>query len=207
MNKQEKGASQSGPVWTPVSRTRQKDAVKFLNDEVFTTPKAMIKTDILRKLESDGNISRINGAQSRILTSLVSNVKLQRMVEYEAVATNARDVYTLGEMLTDLRHGLWKEIYAGAPIDAYRRRLQANYIEAMASKIKPAPPSAQDALLAQLFGIGGGNTRDFRPLLKDEMRTLDRELASAVGKTSDRVSRAHLVDVRDEIKAMLDPTK
>jgi hypothetical protein len=207
MNKQEKGASQSGPVWTPVSRARQKDAMQFLNDEVFTTPKAMIKSDILRKLESDGNISRINGAQSRILTSLVANVKLQRMVEYEAMATDTRDVYTLGEMLTDLRHGLWKEIYTGAPIDAYRRRLQANYIEAMASKIKPAAPNAQDALLSQLFGIGGGNTRDFRPLLKDEMRTLDRELASAAAKAGDRVTRAHLADVRDEIKAMLDPTK
>ncbi len=207
MNKQEKGASQSGPVWTPVPRARQKEAVQFLNDEVFTTPKAMIKTDILRKLESDGNISRINGAQGRVLSSLVSNAKLQRMVEYEAMATNKSDVYSLGEMLGDLRRGLWKEIYSGAPIDAYRRRLQANYIEAMASKIKPAAPSAQDALLAQLFGLGGGNTRDFRPLLKDEMRTLDRELAAAVGKTSDRTSRAHLTDVRDEIKAMLDPTK
>jgi hypothetical protein len=77
----------------------------------------------------------------------------------------------------------------------------------MASKIKPAAPSAQDALLSQLFGIGGGNTRDFRPLLKDEMRTLDRELASAAAKAGDRVTRAHLADVRDEIKAMLDPTK
>ena len=85
----------------------------------------------------------------------------------------------------------------------YRRRLQATYIEAMASKIKPPATNAQDALLAQLLGGGGpAGTRDFRPLLKDEMRTLDRELAVAIGKTSDRASRAHLTDVRDQIKAM-----
>ena len=38
LNKQEKAVSQSGPVWTAVPRARQKDAVKFLNDEVFATP-------------------------------------------------------------------------------------------------------------------------------------------------------------------------
>jgi len=207
MNKQEKAISQNGPVWTSVPRARQKEAVKFLNDEVFTTPVAMIKPDILRKLESDGNINRVSGAQGRVLGALVANAKLQRMVEYEAMATSRNDVYALGEMLTDLRRGLWKEIYSGAPIDAYRRRLQATYIEAMASKIKPAPPSAQDLALAQFFGGGVVNTRDFRPMLKDEMRILDREIAKAMGNTNDRASRAHLADVRDQIKAMLDTEK
>ncbi len=207
LNKQEKAVSQSGPVWTPVPRARQKEAVAFLNEAVFSTPTAMIKTDILAKLESDGNINRITGAQGRVLGSLVANAKLQRMVEYEALATNKATVYTLGEMLTDLRRGLWKEIYAGAPIDAYRRRLQATYLEAMASKIKPPAPNPQEAALAAAFGQALVNTRDFRPLLKDEMRTLDRELAAAVGRTSDRTSRAHLMDARDQIKAMLDTDK
>ena len=54
-----------------------------------------------------------------------------------------------------------------------------------------------------MLGLGIANTRDFRPILKDEMRTLDNELASAVSKTSDRASRAHLQDVRDQIKTML----
>ena len=204
-NKQEKAVSQSGPVWTVVSRARQKEAVQFLIDEVFTTPTALIKPDILSKLESDGNINRISGAQGRVLSALVGNAKLQRLVEFEAMTPNKSNVYSLGEMLTDLRRGLWSEIYSGATIDAYRRRLQATYVEAMAAKIKPPATNAQDALLAQLLGGGGpAGTRDFRPILKDEMRTLDRELAGAISKTSDRTSRAHLSDVRDQIKAMLD---
>ena len=207
LDKQEKAVSQSGPVWTMVPRARQKDAVKFLNDEVFTTPTAMIKPDILRKIESDGNINRVSGAQARTLSALVQNAKLQRMVEYEALATNKAQVYSLGEMLTDLRKGLWSEIYSGQTIDAYRRRLQATYLEAMASKIKPPAPNPQEAALAAAFGQALVNTRDFRPLLKDEMRTLDRELAAAVGRTSDRTSRAHLMDARDQIKAMLDTDK
>jgi hypothetical protein len=207
LDKQEKAVSQSGPVWTMVPRARQKDAVKFLNDEVFTTPTAMIKPDILRKIESDGNINRVSGAQARTLSALVQNAKLQRMVEFEAIATNKGEVYSLGEMLTDLRKGLWSEIYAGKAIDAYRRRLQTTYLEAMASKIKPPAPNVQEAALAAAFGQAIVNTRDFRPLLKDEMRTLDRELAAAVANAGDRTTRAHLMDARDQIKTMLDTDK
>ncbi len=201
-SKQEKAVSQSGPVWTVVSRARQKEAVKFLNDEFFTTPTALFRPEILRKLESDGNINRVAGAQSRILSALLANAKLQRMVEFEAVAANKADAYSVGELLTDVRRGLFKEVYAGSAIDAYRRRLQATYIEAMAAKIKPPAPTANDAIFAQL-GLTQPNTRDFRPLVKDEMRTLDGELAAAVGRISDRASRAHVMDMRDQIKTML----
>ena len=204
VNRQEKRVSQSGPVWTPVPRARQKDAMTFLNTQVFATPSYLTELSILRKLESDGNINRVAGAQARVLSSLVNNGRMQRMIELEATTPNKASVYSLGEMLTDLRRGLWKEIYAGQPIDAYRRRLQTLYLEAMASKIKPAAPSAQEVAIAQFLGGGIVNTRDFRPLLKDEMRTLDRELAAAIGRTGDRTTRAHLQDGRDQIKAMLD---
>lgn len=179
--------------------------MKFLNDEVFSTPAYLIEPTILRRIEADGNINRVAGAQSRALNSLVTNTRLQRMVEYEAIATNKASVYSLGEMLTDLRRGLWSEMYAGRPIDAYRRRLQTVYLEAMAAKINPPTPSAAQAAQAAQFGIQTLNTRDFRPMLKDEMRTLDRELAAAIARTSDRASRAHLADARDQIRMMLDP--
>ncbi len=199
MDKQEKAVSQSGPVWTMVPKARQKEAMKFLNDEVFTTPDYLIDATLLRRIESDGNINRVAGAQGRALGSLVNNTRLQRMVEYEAMASNKASVYTVGEMLTDLRRGLWSEMYAGRPIDAYRRRLQATYLEAMESKITPtAPTLAAEATAAAA-------TRDFRPMLKDEMRTLDRELAAAIGRTNDRVTRAHLSDSRAQIRMMLDP--
>jgi hypothetical protein len=207
VDRQEKSVSQSGPVWTPVPRARQKGAMKFLNDEVFTTPTYLTDHSILRKLESEGNINRVAGAQARVLSNLVSNARLQRMVELEASAGNSASVYALGDMLTDLRRGLWQEIYAGRPVDAYRRRLQTLYLEAMASKIKPAAPSAQEVAIATFLGGGIVNTRDFRPLLKDEMRTLDRELAAAVSRTNDRATRAHLQDARDQIKAMLETGK
>ena len=205
MNKQEKNIGQSGDVWTPVSRQRQRDAMKFLNDEVFSTPGYLIVPSILRRLESDGNINRVTNAQSRALSSLMSNTKLQRMVEYEAMTTKTATVYTASDMLIDLRHGLWSEIYSGKPIDAYRRHLQNLYTESMAAKINPPPVPAALAQALALFGGSIAGNNDIRPILKDEMRTLDKDLAAAIGKSTDRMSRAHLQDTRDQIKQMLNP--
>ncbi|MEO7998416.1 MAG: zinc-dependent metalloprotease [Gemmatimonadaceae bacterium] len=201
MNKQEKNVGQSGEVWTPVSRQRQVDAMKFLNDQVFATPQYLINPTILRKLESDGNITRVSNAQARALSAVMSNAKMQRMVEYEALAPKKSDVYTVAEMLTDLRKGLWSEMYAGKAIDAYRRHLQNIYVEAIAGKINPPPAPAALAAL----GAANVSTDDIRPILKDEMRVLDRDLAAAIGRTTDRMTRAHLQDTRDQIKQMLDP--
>ena len=205
MNKQEKNIGQPGDVWTPVSRQRQRDAMKFLNDAVFSTPQYLIVPSVLRRLESDGNINRVTNAQARSLNSLMSNTKLQRMVEYEAMSSKASDVYSVAEMLGDLRHGLWSEIYSGKAIDAYRRHLQNVYTEAMAAKINP--PAINPALAQQLALFGGSiaGTNDIRPILKDEMRLLDKDLAAAIGRSSDRMSRAHLQDTRDQIRQMLDP--
>ena len=203
MDKQEKNVGQKGEVWTPVPRRRQVEAMKFLNDQVFATPHYLINTSILRKLESDGNISRVSNAQSRSLTSVLSTAKLQRMVEYEVMAEKKSDVYTISDMLTDLRKGLWSEMYQGKPIDAYRRHLQNIYIETIAAKINPPPAPASAA--AAFGGGAAASTDDIRPILKDEMHVLDRDLAAAITRTSDRMTRAHLQDTRDQIKRMLDP--
>ena len=74
----------------------------------------------------------------------------------------------------------------------------------MASKINPPAPNP----LAALFGGSALSTRavaDFRGLLRAEVMDLSRELSTAIGRTSDRATKAHLEDARDQIRKMLDP--
>ena len=204
--KQEKYVGQKGPVYRPVEPARQKEALQFLLDNAYTTPTWLLNQDILRKIEPSGSLNRVGSAQARSLAAIVANDRLQRMLEMEAMAMSKGEVYPVADMLADLRAGLWKEIATGAPIDAFRRRLQRVYLEAMASKINP--PAASSAPQ----GPGGGGrgqvapvgTADFRPILKAEMRALDADLASAIAKTTDRMSKAHLEDARDQIRKMLD---
>ena len=203
VNRTTKATSQTGDVYVPVSGARQRAAMAFLQANAFATPTWLLDPSVLRKIESSGSIDRIGNAQLAVLGAVVSNDRMARMIELDALP-NDGDRYTLPTMLTELRRGLWSEIYAGKPIDAYRRRLQRSYLEAMAAKINPAPTPA----LPPGFGFNQLSPRavaDFRGLLRAEMNDLSRELTSASARTSDRASRAHIDDARDQIKKMLDP--
>ena len=206
--KQEKLVGQKGLVFRNVEPARQREALKFLLDNAFTTPTWLLDENILRKIEPNGSLSRVGNAQARALSSIVANERLERMIEMEAMAKSKSDVYAVSDMLADLRKGLWSEIASGSDIDAFRRRLQRLYLEAMASKINPPPAAPAAAFPGGAGGRGGGapaGTADFRPILKAEMRALDADLATAVAKTSDRMTKAHLEDARDQIRKMLDP--
>ena len=46
---------------------------------------------------------------------------------------------------------------------------------------------------------------DQRPYLRGELRTLQSEVTAAMAKTTDRPTKLHLEDVRDQIAKTLDP--
>ena len=206
LSKQEKVVGQPGVVYTAVPESRQRAAVAFLDANAFETPEYLLDTSILRRIEATGSLERIGGAQRRVLSTLLDNARLQRMVENEALAARGSDVYTLGEMLGDVRRGIWRELASGAAIDPYRRRLQRSYLELLGSKINPTAPALPAGIPPQLAVLLGGlNAPDARALLRGELLDLDRSLAAAVPRTSDRTSRLHLLDARAQIDRILKP--
>ena len=206
---QEKYGSQPGPRFTPIPRARQRAAVQFLQENLFTTPTWLLNPAILRRLEPDGSLARINSAQRGILSSLMADERMARLVEYEALP-GATDTYALGEYLGDLRSGIWSELRASSVrIDAYRRGLQRSYVELVAAKLAaPAPTTPRISSSAQtgqsLTAPSRGST-DVKAMLRMELRTLDRDLAAAQGKATDAMTRAHLAEARWQIEQVLDP--
>ncbi|MFN2530518.1 MAG: zinc-dependent metalloprotease, partial [Pyrinomonadaceae bacterium] len=71
-NSQQKHAGQDGVRFTIVPREKQSAAVRFLNENAFATPTWALKPDILRRIEPSGALQRVNTAQERVLTSLLS---------------------------------------------------------------------------------------------------------------------------------------
>jgi len=185
---QQKVVGQDGVIFTLIPRARQLEAVHFLNANAFVTPKWTIRPDILRRIEPVGALDRIRIAQLRVLNSLLSNVRLARMAEQEAMDGAA--AYRAEDFLADVRKGLWSELAgASVQIDAYRRGLQRSYIELMAGKINSRTPV----------------TGDSRALVRAELQSLSQEIAAAAAKATDRTTRAHLADSRDQIAKALDP--
>jgi hypothetical protein len=189
-NSQQKHAGQEGVRFTIVPKERQAAAVRFLNENAFETPSWALKPDILRRIEPAGAMARVNAAQERILNSLLNNARFDRLVEQEAIDGVA--AYRPADFMSDLRHGIWREIDPGPRvlhIDVYRRNLQNSYIDLLSAKLNVRPAVADD----------------YRALIKAELRDLSSAIEVAMRRQSDRDTRAHLADARDQIAKALDP--
>ena len=200
---QDKYPSQDGVLFTPVGRARQVAAVKFLNENAFTTPTFFLDENILRRIEPTGSVERISSAQNGILNSLLQNQRLIRMAEYDARA-KAGDGYSIPDMLSDLRHGLFSELSTGGNIDVYRRALQRAYVENLNTKLNPPPVNAAAAGRGGFGGRGGApqldpKLSDLYPAVRAELKALDAELKAAEGKPGDKMTKAHIADLRHRI--------
>jgi hypothetical protein len=205
---QEKHAGQAGVRYRPISAARQREAVQFLNANAFETPTYFLDKQILRKIEVEGAMRRLNEAQSSVLNQLFNDRRMERLVEFEGL--DGAKEYGLADMLGDLRAGLWKELKMANPVfDPIRRELQRSYLGIMASKINPpavqVPAGLPPEFAAQFQPARA--TSDIRATLKAELRTLDGEFARAIPRTTDAAARAHMQDARDVIKKILDPEK
>jgi hypothetical protein len=206
---QEKYGSQPGARFTPIPRERQKAAVAFLQAQLFTTPTWLIDPALLRRLEPDGAVSRINSAQRGILASLMADERLARLVEYDALP-GATSVYSMGEYLSDLRTGIWRELSGSSVrVDAYRRGLQRSYVELVAAKLNANPSTtpriSSSAQTGQSFTAPSRGSTDIKAMLRQELRTLDGQLATAQGRAGDAMTRAHIAEARFQIKQVLEP--
>ncbi|HJR67255.1 MAG TPA: zinc-dependent metalloprotease [Gemmatimonadaceae bacterium] len=205
----EKTSGQDGVRFTPLPRARQQEAVRFLNENAFRTPSYFLDEQILRRIEVEGALDRIRSAQTRVLARLLDDGRMERMIEFEALAQNGRAAYPLADMLVDVRRGIWSELSSGAEIDAVRRNLQRAYLELFDAKLNPPAPRTTPA------GPGGPpavqassrQSSDARALLRGELTALDAQIVGVLPRVRDRVTRYHLMDVRHEIRRILDPER
>jgi hypothetical protein len=206
---QYKSGSQPGSVFTALSKARQQSAMHFLNDSVFKTPTYLIRPDIESRIEPGGMLARIGAAQNRVLSQVLIDQRLNLLLDGEATAKNSSSVYTLSEMLDDLQHGIWSEIYTSAPkIDPYRRQLQNSYLTQMNTKLNPS--AAQLAQLAQLAALGVNVSplaEDARSEIRGELVSLRDRVRAAEPKAADRETRLHLSGVEHRIGESLDPKR
>lgn len=210
VDSREKYGSQPGPRFTPVSPARQREAIRFLAANAFQTPTYLLDPSILRRIEPDGTIRRVGAAQARILSVLLDDSRLFRLAEYEALARNRTTIYPLSEMLGDVRRAVWSELSLGSVrIDAFRRSLQQAWLAEADTKMNPvgAVIISSSPSRRPRPRTSSGPADNVRAMMRGELLDLDRSLAAAVGRASERTTRLHLLDARAEIKRILDPSR
>lgn len=204
--KTSKVAGQKGNVHTPVDRAKQKASMAYLKKEGFVTPTDFLLPDVLALIEPNGSIERVAAGHRNLLNILLNNDRMSRLVNTASLTQKDR-AYTLSEMLTDLRDAIWTELSAArvAP-DAYRRNLQRMHVDMIGTKLGPptppfTPPGAPPGFTIVTTPVPG----EARALLRLELTELDVAIGRAISKAADRETKAHLQDVRLQIKNILEP--
>ncbi|HEU4565046.1 MAG TPA: zinc-dependent metalloprotease, partial [Gemmatimonadaceae bacterium] len=208
---QYKSGSQPGAVYTPLPGARQAAAVRFLGERVFRTPAYLIRPEIAARIEAEGMIRRINGAQMRVLNVLFDDARLNRLLEQEALArSTGADPYPLAAMLDDVRRGIWTELSGARPVmDAYRRELQMDFLSLVERKLAPPRPTtpATPAAPARFGPPPQPLSDDAKSQLRGELVTLRGEIRRALPRAGDRATRLHLQGALYRIDEILEPPR
>jgi hypothetical protein len=201
-----KSVEQTGNVYEPTPKTIQKDAVAFLDKELFQTPSWLLNKDILNKFSNPAATENVASVQANTLNSLLSSSRLFRLNTC-TIRFGSENTYTVDELLDDVRKDIWTELSNKKPIDVYRRNLQKAHAEALINLLSPPQitlPAGFPRNLTILFGGDIKNT-DIPSIVRAQLISLRNQINSAIPGTTDKLSKYHLQDVSERIKEALNP--
>lgn len=203
-----KSMDQDGVVYEPTPKKLQKDAVVFLNQQLFTTPTWLLDANIMNRIRPDMGVDFVSKIQETTLTSLMASDRLQRLIESSEKTANA---YSIDELFTDVRTGIWSELKTRKATDAHRRNLQKIYVERMATALNaPSLPGFGSTATAKVFGAvvapsADPRKNDVQTMIRAHLNLLQNEIQAAIPATTDKMTKYHLQDCLFRIKKALDP--
>ena len=194
-----------GPTFTTVPKATQKEAVEFLNNQLFKTPLWLYDSNILSKIKPESGVEAVKALQEYALTSLFAGDRTVRLMETGL----SSKFYTLDDLFTDLEGGIWSEVKKHQPVDLYRRNLQKVYAEKLIAMLKPGRANVLSIPVGVTHGF---STRvvelektDLPSITRAHLESLKTTIQSAVPLTTDKISKYHLLDILQRIKFALDP--
>ena len=198
-----KTSNQEGAVYSHVAKSHQKNALQFINKELFSTPTWMIDNNIYSKTQFSGAIEKIGNVQTRTLNNILDSGRMARMIENQTM--NGSNAYTLVSMFSDLRRGVWSELYNGKRIDTYKRNLQRahiNRLDYLLNTAKNQRGTNSGYFKQSAVNIGQS---DIKAMVRGELNRIKRDVRSATSKAPNTTSRYHLQDAIARINKALDP--
>lgn len=206
-------AGKNEPLIAPVPAARQREALNFVVNELFTTQSFKFDPKILSRLGID-QLDRMSarsqtstdyslaqavlGVQRSALDALMSEALASRMADAEHKVDNPKTLMSFADVQTRLSGAIWAELRdgktSGREVDSLRRNLQREHIKRLATGLlRPAASS--------------GNA-DAPAVNRMVARQLESELRGALSAGGwSNMARAHLEDslamISEALKAPL----
>jgi len=196
----EKTSDQPGAIYQAVSLARQKESVKFLNDEVFTTPKWLLNGQILNKIEPGYGFNEVQVIQQNAIAAVTSQSRLFRMMVNQR--DNGKGAYSPGQWLDDLKSSIFSEIKSGKATDEYRRSLQKMYVGSIITMYNKrfALQGSTDNILASVTPTQVLLYSNVKSLAFSHLKALRSDIAKGITSAKDQDTKIHF----QYLKQMLD---
>lgn len=196
----------TGNQFEVVPKNIQKDAVSFLNAQLFNTPKWLLDQNILSKINPESGVEAIKGMQDATLSSLLAGDRIVRLIETSSVNKNN---YSADELISDLKNGIFSELKGSGSIDVYRRNIQKLYVDKMIELLKPGTAMVRAVPVGVTYGFTTRRVNlaqtDLPSISRGQLNSLKNEMKLASSRMTDRMSRYHLQDLISRIGEALNP--
>lgn len=190
-----KTVEQKGPIYEVVSKQEQKEALSFLNEQIFKTPEWLMKKEVFENT-SKSPVSVVEGLQKNVLSRILNPMILQKMYTSQSIDKNA---YALDEYMQDLKGYVW----TGTSPDIYKRNLQRNYVHTLVSLVSAKPSTASSSARGSSFTMSSNS--DVNAVARGVLRDIQKEAKGLASSSSDRMARYHFADIDYQIEKALDP--
>ena len=180
-----KMVEQKGAIYELVSKSEQKEALKFLSENVFTTPNWLLKTSVLTKIDKSP-VEVVENLQKTVLNRVLSEGVLNKLYEGESLDANAYAVY---DYLQDIKNSVFAELKSSSKIDIYRRNLQKNFVETLIARTQASKPST--GRNAETIS----DNSDVKSLTRGVLREIKADASKNAQNAQDAVTKYHLEDL------------
>lgn len=198
-----KTIEQPGPVFTFVKKAQQKEALSFISEHFFTTPKWLFNKKYFELAGGYPTQADLTRMQSDLLTEMLDN---ERLYHIEINILPQADNYTINEYLGDIKNQVFAELPARKPIEQGRRNLQKVLITILTNKITPgATVSMGPGLPSRSLNVS--NTTESYLAIKETLRSLLASINTVKASYPDKDSKIHLADLADRIAIALKASK
>ena len=195
-----------GNQFVIVPKAIQKEAISFLNTQLFSTPSWLLDQNILSKINADNGVESIKDIQNSTLNNLFAGDRMVRLMEASAVGN---EYYTVDELMSDLRNGIFSELKTNSKIDIYRRNMQKLYVNKLCELLNPGKTNVRSNIVGSNFGSKTKtvdlNETDLPSITRGQLVSLKNTLKSSAVKATDKLTRLHLQDLASRIEKALDP--
>ncbi len=195
-----------GNVFEIVPKANQKEAVSFLNKQVFETPKWILDQNVLSKINPEQGVEALKSIQENTLNNIFAGDRLVRIMETSSQNNNN---FSLDDLFQETKQSIFSEVKSKKNIDIYRRNLQKVYTEKLISLLNPGSASVSFIPQGATYGY---ETRtvdlkktDIPSLSRAYLESLKNEIKASLPLINDKISKYHLQDLVFRIENAVNP--